>query len=148
LYSSTYWLFISQARTRELMTVTSISSAVNVVAFIIGARWGLAGIAAAGALSFVFVCAPLMIACISRRGPITASNFAMDIWPQVAAGALTYALLERMESFFEPVGIGGIVGLAAISYTAFSTSVLLLPGGRKYLNDTIRLMHSQFKTST
>jgi hypothetical protein len=72
----------------------------------------------------------------------------MDIWPHVAAGALTYALLERMESFFEPVGIGGIVGLTAISYTAFSASVLLLPGGRKYLNDSIRLTRSQFKTST
>jgi polysaccharide transporter, PST family len=148
LYASTYWLFISQARTRELMMVTSIISAINVAAFIIGSRWGVVGIAAGAALSFVFVCAPLMIVCISRRGPIRASNFAMDIWPQVASGALTYALLERVESFFEPVGIGGIVGLTAISYTAFSVSVLLLPGGRKYLNDTIRLTRSQFKAFT
>jgi PST family polysaccharide transporter len=148
LYASVYWLFISQARTRELMAVTSINSAINVVAFIIGSRWGVVGIAAGGALSFVFVCAPLMIACASRHGPIRISNFVMDIWPQVVSGALAYIVLDRMERVFDPASFGGIIGLIAASYAVFSMSILLLPGGRKYLNDILRLTRSQFKMGT
>jgi hypothetical protein len=129
------------------MAITLINAGINVAAFIAGSRWGVVGIAAGGALSFVLICVPLTVARASRRGPVGALDFIADIWPQIVSGAITYAILIRVERLFDAGSIVGIVLFTASSYVIFSALVFLLPGGRMYINDAVRLARSQFVTS-
>ena len=76
IYQSAYWLFISQGRSQELKYFSAVAAVINVASYLIGALWGVVGIATAAALGFVFLTTPLMLFGAARRGPVRSVDIA------------------------------------------------------------------------
>lgn len=87
------WLFVSQRRTGEYARFGLFSTATCLIAFAAGLPWGPEGVAAAYALSGVFVRLPLIIWQVGGRGPVSRGDIIAVFLPYlvaVAAGMATW----------------------------------------------------------
>lgn len=82
------WLFISQRRTGEYARFGLFSTATCLIAFAAGLPWGPAGVAAAYALSGVFIRLPLIVWQVGGQGPVSRRDIIAVFLPYgVAVGA-------------------------------------------------------------
>jgi PST family polysaccharide transporter len=133
-YSSTYWLFISQGRSPELMRISILSLVINVATFLVGAYWGLVGIASAGAIGFVLVTTPLMLYTATRIGPVGMRDILRFLIPAALFAAATYGILVYLDFTLHFGGFLKLVALTSVSYGAFA-GLILLTEGRSYIVD-------------
>jgi len=70
------WLLSSQGRGRDYMVLSSISSSVTVLFFLVGLHFGPVGVAMSYSLSCLLVQLPVAYYIVGRRGPVTTS----DLW--------------------------------------------------------------------
>lgn len=133
VYGSIAWLFISQARTHEMMRMNLVVMVISFVSFFIGSRWGVAGIAAAGALGFVLLSTPLNFRAVTRVGPISARDVAFAAVPIVIQSAIVGLLLvmQRGLGWTGPVQLLAALGVA---YVTFALTAVLVPGQRKLID--------------
>ena len=138
VYGSIAWLFISQARTHEMMRMNLVVMVISFVSFFIGSRWGVVGIAAAGALGFVLLSTPLNFRAVTRAGPIGGRDVAFAAAPlaiqTVIAGLLL--VMQRKTGWTGPVQLLAALGLA---YATFALSALLVPGQRKIIDHLLEI---------
>src|SRR5207244_3764933 len=59
VYSTTFWLFVSQGRAKEQLRYGWITCAISIIGFASGLPWGPVGVAAGAGISFAFVSTPL-----------------------------------------------------------------------------------------
>lgn len=132
VYGSVAWLFISQARTHEMMRMNLVVMAISFASFLIGAHWGIVGVAAGGAIGFVLIANPLNFWAVTRVGPIRRRDLAFAAAPIVLQTALAWLLLEMQRGlgWSGPTQIGAAL---AVAYATFSLSALLVPGQRKII---------------
>ena len=140
LYSSAYWLFISQARAKEMMQVTMAASVLNVASYLVGALWGVVGIAMCAALVFVFITTPLMLYAATRRGPVTPMDLLRCVFPFILRSGAVYALLFWAQQHINLPGIFAITAMTALSYGGFVALIFLMPGGSRYVDDVRRMV--------
>jgi len=76
-------LYLTQARTTELLRATLIDAAIAVAAILIGLPWGVVGVAASIAAIGLFLRAPLAFWLATRRGPVKVGA----IWRAIAPPA-------------------------------------------------------------
>jgi PST family polysaccharide transporter len=74
--TTTYWLFTSQGRGRDLLVASTVTSALTVAAFIAGFPFGPIGMAYAFSVSGLLVRLPYMYYQVGRQGPVRT----MDLW--------------------------------------------------------------------
>ena len=92
VYSSAFWLFIAQARSKEMRRYTMAAAVINLLSYVVGAHWGIVGIAASAGLVFTLVTMPLVLFGATRSGPV---KFVALIWAElsfVAPGLLAVFL--------------------------------------------------------
>ncbi len=94
---TTWWLFSTQGRTRELFHWGLISGTIAVVSIIAGLPWGATGVAASYAGTDLCVATPLLFWYVGRKGPVRAADFYHTIAPSVCAaiGALGVLVVCR-----------------------------------------------------
>ncbi len=73
-------LYLSQARTTELLRATLIDSALTIASILVGLQWGVVGVAASLALVGVVVRTPVAFWLAARRGPVAVGA----VWRAVA----------------------------------------------------------------
>jgi len=78
-----FLLYLTQARTNEMLRATLIDSAINVAAILAGLPWGVVGVAAAIAVVGVLVRTPLAFWLAARRGPVKVGA----VWRAIAPPA-------------------------------------------------------------
>lgn len=130
------WLLISQDRTWEMFRVWTITSLISVAGFIVGLPWGATGIAAAYALSELFITTPLRFWCVSRKGPVGIRNLYETIVPPWCAslGALIVLLtFRRCVEVNSP--LSGLIMAFIITVVTTLLILLLFPAGRRALQD-------------
>lgn len=133
IYSSASWLLISQGRVRELRMVTALAAIINVASFLLGAIWGIVGIAMAGALGFVFVTTPLILFAATRSGPVRPFDLMRCLAPFLFAGLIAYLALEFGLKRTEFGGLGQIIIATMVSYGLFVGISLISEGNRNLL---------------
>jgi O-antigen/teichoic acid export membrane protein len=90
---TSWWLFSTQGRTRELFHWGLISGTIAIVSIIAGLRWGAAGVAASYAVTDLCVATPLLFWYVGRKGPVRAGDFYRTIAPAVCAAVCSLVVL-------------------------------------------------------
>ncbi|HKR17801.1 lipopolysaccharide biosynthesis protein [Rhizorhapis sp.] len=134
--ATTGWLFISQSRTGEFARWGLVVAVTSVAAFLIGLPWGATGVAAAYALSDMFIRMPIVWYWIGRRGPVATRDLIHMAWPHVVSNAIMAVVLYEMLHFrfadiiLVDLAVKGAIGLA-VSWGVLA----IFPRGRAVLAD-------------
>ena len=138
---ATGWVYISLGMTRRQLGWGIFSSALTMVAFFIGLRWGPTGVAAAVSISLTVLRLPAVIYCF-RPTHLRLADLGRALWrptlASIAAGVVLNLLLDVVAlpiSFFFSLVID--FTLYVLSYILIWT---LLPGGRGAVNMLLELL--------
>lgn len=136
-------LFISQARMRDYLAWSAFSTLTSVTAFVVGLRWGAVGVAAAFALSDLFVRMPALWWWATRRGPIRLSDLCLSAAPFAAGSATAFVVLGLVQRLTFTSDFMLLATSAIIAYAASWTTVGLFKRGRATMGDTMRLVRTE-----
>jgi PST family polysaccharide transporter len=140
IYTSAYWLFVSQDRTKDLMHVTVAASLINVISYLVGAIWGVVGIAMSASIVFALITTPLMLYKATRKGPVSHNDLYRVVLPFIFSGAAIYAVLLAMKASLALTGLAEIVLATVVAYGGFTLLILILPGGARFIDDLRRMV--------
>jgi O-antigen/teichoic acid export membrane protein len=139
---TSWWLFSTQGRTRDLFHWGLIGGAIAVLSILVGLRWGAIGVAAAYAISDLCLATPILFWYVGRKGPIRAGDFYRTVAPSLSASlcALTvlYLCRSRLE-LFQSLFIRLLLGCGITA--AVSLLVLwVIPAGRRAIQDFAEML--------
>ena len=89
-------LYMTQARTGEMLRATLIDAAVALVSILVGLPWGVIGIAASLAVAGLFVRTPVAFWLATRRGPVSISNIFTAISPSFFSSLIPSAFYSPL----------------------------------------------------
>jgi PST family polysaccharide transporter len=136
VYSSGYWLLISQGKVAELRRFTIIAALINLASFLVGAAWwGVVGVAALGALGFVGLTTPLMLYSATRTGPIPFRRLASYGAGFATQSGAVCAILLFVKSQLAIQGLLQIAVVGALAYILTFAFALLRRGDRELFWD-------------
>ncbi len=147
------WLFTTQDRTSELMTIGFTSAVGNVASFLIGAYWGPIGVAWAFSIGQL-VRTPTAFWMAGRRGPVAQKDLygALATFLFAAAWGLFAAWVVRMGVLSTHFGtlpkLGPAIVLVAASTAAglgFLAALAIVPRGRRALRGIPRALRHLLK---
>jgi O-antigen/teichoic acid export membrane protein len=139
---TTWWLFSTQGRTRDLFRWGIIGGSIASLSIVIGLRWGAVGVAASYAISDLLVTTPLLFWYVGRQGPVRASDFYRTIAPFVCASlsALAVVLVCRgWLAVFQHV-VARLALALAITLAVSSIVLMALPAGRLAIQNLKEMM--------
>ena len=134
------WLFISQSRMREYAHWGLFNAFSCAIAFAVGLRWGVEGVAACYALSDIFIRLPALWLFIGRRGPVTTQDLANIAAPFLLAGMASAAALALVTLPLKIPSLALLVVGLIISYGTFVATLLLTSRGRAIVVETFGMM--------
>jgi len=136
-------LFISQARMRDYLVWSAFSTITSLVAFVVGLRWGVVGVAAAFGLSDLLLRMPALWWWVTRRGPIKMLDLYASAAPFAAGAAAAFVIVSALQRLPFPNDLIQL-GLSAVAAyaTAWST-VALFKRGRATMADSLRLLRTE-----
>jgi PST family polysaccharide transporter len=137
IYSSGFWLLISQDRARELRILSSLAAGINVLSYLIGAFWGVVGIAIAGSVGFVFLTTPLILFGATRKGPVRTRDIFWCSAQFAAIGLLVYMVLVMGVNRMPLQGISKIFVATLTSYSLFLSLSLTSKANRQLLRSAV-----------
>jgi len=142
---TTWWLFSTQGRTRELFHWGLIGGTIAVVSILAGLPWGATGVAASYAVADLCIATPLLFWYVGRRGPIRAMDFYHTIAPSAVASLCSLAVLFVCRSWLS--SFAGLIPRLSVAFalTAGISLVVFsaLPAGRlamRNLKETLLLL--------
>jgi polysaccharide transporter, PST family len=138
IYASTFWLLISQDRSQELRLFASLAAIVNVASYLIGAVWGVIGIAIAASLGFVLLTTPLMLFVSTRHGPVRIRDIIWCSLPYIATGTLVYGILVFSLNRIVPHGLLSLIFVTLTAYGIFVSLSLISAPNRQLLRAAVR----------
>ena len=142
LYNSAFWLFSSQGRGRDQATWSVITSAITVLSFVIGVRWGAVGVASVAGVSFVLVQTPMILWAACKKGPVSVREVIRAISPIAFAFFITAPLVFL---FSKAVHLGSIAELAcgaALCLSIYMVSVCVWRSGREIVSTGLGIANS------
>jgi PST family polysaccharide transporter len=119
---------------------TTIASIINVISFGVGALWGVIGVAAAGALVFVFGTTPLVLYGATRRGPVRFGDLVRCGMPFAMRATAVYMLLLAAQHYLTMKGFERIALTTLLSYGGVLTLSLLSSQERRSLYHATRTL--------
>jgi O-antigen/teichoic acid export membrane protein len=143
LLNTTGWLYMSQGRTRELLRIGALGSAIAIASFVAGLPWGALGVAISYVLVDIFVRAPLILLSCGSAGPVRTRHLLATLapaWTACAVIAVTYPATASLLGKLQPglrVAICSCASLAAAALVMASTS-----WGRHAFADGLRIVRS------
>jgi len=137
---ATGWVYVSLGRTDRQLRWQIFGSTVVCLAFVLGLRWGAIGVAAGYSAASLLLRYPALAYCF-RGTPIRVRDLAHSLWRPAAASlgaaAVTYAVIR---TFFPAGNLGLALPAGLVLYVfCYLLTWLALPGGRRWLGETIRL---------
>ena len=136
LYSSTYWIFLSQGRSRDQLTFVFLTSAISIAGFVTGLKWGATGVAAGASLSFLLLSVPLTFWGATRIGPVSTRDAVAPLVPLFVSAIVTSFILTNINRLFLPNdSLALFFFVYFLSYIVFSMSLCLSRAGRQILRE-------------
>jgi PST family polysaccharide transporter len=129
IYSSTFWLFVTQGRSGQQVFYVTATSVISVLSFMAGLPWGPAGVAEGAALSFVFLSTPLACWGATKNGAVSMTDLGRALLPFLFAGLATVGALEIAKTYLRVTEVALLGASLPISYGTFLTVLLCLPNG-------------------
>jgi O-antigen/teichoic acid export membrane protein len=140
--NTTGWLFVSQGRSRELLTWGAIGSSITVGSILIGMPWGPKGVALSYSC-FSWASTPLLCWFVFRVGPIRFRDVGRVLLPPLVAAscACTALLCLRMFVQLSNAYVAIVFGFLVVS-TLYIAVLMLLADGRAQLGQCLELVKS------
>jgi PST family polysaccharide transporter len=136
---TTGWLFTTQDRTDEMFRWGLVSATISVGSFLLGATWGVAGVAWAYAASQLLR-TPLVFWYLGRRGPVGQRALYGTLVIFLSAGLASAALVHVTAGALREMPIMATGGVCAIVSEVVVVLCLGLSGrGRRVLKDLPRV---------
>jgi len=136
-------LYMTQARTGEMLRATLIDAALCVASIVVGLHWGVVGIAASIALVGLVVRTPVAFWLATRRGPVSAAFVWRAVAPPASAAALVALAVGCLRRFeHEPTWMA-LASTAVVGVSAASLALLVWPEIRREL----RQLQSKFQAA-
>jgi len=124
-------LYMTQARTTEMLRASLIDAAITVVSILAGLHWGVVGVAGSLAVVGVLVRMPLTFWLATRHGPVSVGVLWRAIAPPASA-AITVALsVGCLRQFVQAPTIVGIATTAALALSVALLALLAWPETRR-----------------
>lgn len=136
-------LFISQGRARAYLLWSVFSAASSVAAFVVGLQWGAIGVAAAFALSDIFVRMPVLWWLVARSGPIRMLDLYAAAAPFAAGAAACFCAVSALQVLPFPGDFWQLAASAVLGYATAWGVAALFPAGRKTMADSAQLLRSE-----
>jgi PST family polysaccharide transporter len=136
-------LFISQGRGRDLLIWSAFSAITSVIAFVIGLRWGVIGVAAAFGLSDILIRLPFLWWLVTRTGPIRMLDLYAAALPFAVASAVTFLALIAMQGLPFPNAFTMLAVSAVAGYALSWGVIALFPAGRATFTDAIQILRKE-----
>jgi O-antigen/teichoic acid export membrane protein len=127
---ATSWVFQSLGQTDRQLRWGIAEAILFLIAFVIGIRWGIIGVAMARGVISVVLVLPRALYCY-RLAPLGTRDLLAGIWrPWAAAGiaALLWSLMGPLPSFFAHTAVQLAASLVVFGLT-YATIWVLIPGG-------------------
>jgi len=134
------WLFVSQQRTGQFARWGLFNAVTSMAAFVAGLPWGAIGVAAAYALSDVFLRLPALWWYVGREGPVRTKQIWALAAPFVAAGAVAAIPLAALRLTSTGWPLLDLAIAAAVSYLGVAIALLASSTGRTILKDSLGLV--------
>lgn len=128
---TTVWLFLTQARSREMLRWGIIGGIISIISIVAGLPWGALGVAASYAFGEFFLVTPLLFWFVGRKGPVRTVDFYRTIAPAALASVSSLILLLLVRPWLNPFHL--IIRLVAAFVLVLTASILtlaVLPSGR------------------
>jgi O-antigen/teichoic acid export membrane protein len=146
-FTWTGWIYQSQGRTERLLQWGIISSTVDSIAFAIGVRWGVIGVAAAFSLSQLILLVPTFTYCFkgtSLQLTKLAVTLSRPAFASIVA-AVTVIGIEPLLSINSNAQVGLL--LDCVFYGLFYFSIwMVIPGGKHTLLEMLRIVRNLNKS--
>ena len=126
-------LYMTQARSGEMLRASLIDAACCVVAILAGLPWGVTGVAASIAVAGVLVRLPLAFWLATRRGPVSMHNITTAIAPAISAAVMagiTVWLVRHVALADGAPTVGGVLLVGFCGLAAVGLAVLAWPETR------------------
>ncbi len=136
---ATGWVFQSLGRTDRQLRWGAIETVIFLIAFALGVRWGVLGVATAGAVVSVALIVPRVLYCY-RLAPLSVRDLLAGIWRPWAAAAVASAI-RILTGPVPQLSSRAMVQLAtslAIFMVIYAAIWILLPGGRAIALEAVR----------
>jgi PST family polysaccharide transporter len=138
LTSTSGWLFVSTARTREMLRWSIVGSSIVIVAVLIGLRWGAVGVAWGYSLSAI-IRVPILLWFVGMRGPVTWRDKLTSGAPFLPAGvAALISTVAFSRAFPSLPSLVGAVVSAVLSGAVVLATLLSFAAGRRALGAILR----------
>lgn len=138
------WLCISLGQPQKQIHYGLVSAPLCVLAFVIGVRWGIEGVAAGFSLTFFFVFW-LFVWYASKDSPLKFSQilgtFSSALLPSAGAGLAVWLL--RHTALFHVTPLVAVASCSVIFASAYAAGALLFNGTRDLISDLVRLIRAQ-----
>lgn len=141
------WLLVSQGRTAELTRWSVAGAALRIAAIVAGVPFGVAGVAAALAISGLVVRLPLLFWLVGRKGPVSARDLYTAMSASViAAGAVFGAVwgARQVPALMPPDPAAALGAALCLAILAALVCFAGLPRGRRALRDVRSVTSSLF----
>lgn len=129
--SPTGWIFLSQGRGQDFLRAGGYAALANVVAFVVGLRWGPVGVAAAYAISEYCFRIPWTWWIVGRKGAIRTRELYRLVVPNFVAASVTGGILVGISSISSPVNAAGLSIIIILSYGIYCTVIFCFPETRR-----------------
>jgi polysaccharide transporter, PST family len=142
LYTSITWLYISQNRTGEMFRFVTAAAIINTLSFAVGINWGVVGLAAAGAFSFLLIQTPLVMYGATRRGPVRASDMLRPLLTIFLVCALAFGFIIARPKLHAEAPFVSIVVNTFVAYATMLAALMATGDGRTLISRSHRLLWS------
>lgn len=133
------WLYVSQGRTRDMLTWGMIGSSITVVAIVAGLPWGALGVAVSYTI-FNWAAQPLFFWFLCRKGPVRARHIFKAVVPFLWASLWVLGGLLVLRALVHiPNPALELVAGFVLTVLLVPIALLFFPGGKRHFADFIDL---------
>lgn len=118
--STTGWIFISRGETRRMLQCALVATPVRIIAFLIGIRWGVLGVAISYSITITLQIIPQFWFALK--------NSPLSVWSVLAVVSKPFflSLIVAGASFYVHMRIAGNGYLESLAGTAFTAAISLI----------------------
>jgi PST family polysaccharide transporter len=128
--SAPAWIFTSLGKTDRQFLWAAISSPIILAGFILGLKWGAAGVAASFSITFS-LCFALFVFDACRHSPIRLRDFALVLFPPLCTSTVAALVAAAIDLHLHLPAAARLALDAGIFAAVFSASSLVFPSGRR-----------------
>ncbi len=140
--AATFWLFVSQGRSRDQMIYGTAAAVINIMTYAVGIQWGLLGVTRTSSVVAYLLTTPLLVWAATRTGHVKFDFLLKVFYPFVLSTVGCAASIWLFKNYAGIHGLFDIVVAAAVAYGSNIAILSCFPQGRATMKSAIAMSRS------